>query len=111
MYIFLLSNILLYYIFNKTLTALNLNYTEFLTKKYLILYLLVLYSFIFYRSYVFLPIIILSIIITLRVVENHPLYSFPMENSTMSLTFFGFLNYYIVYNIIKNTLLILTLLV
>jgi hypothetical protein len=111
MYIFLLSNILLYYIFNKTLTALNLNYTEFLTKKYLVLYFFVLYSFIFYRSYALIPIIILSIIITLRVVENHPLYSFPMDNSALNLTFFGFLNYYIVFSIIKNSLLVLTLLV
>ena len=108
MYILILTNFILVYVFLKTLSAIKLDYREFFEIKYLIYYAMLFYLFIFYKSFLYFPILFLSIIITLRVIENHPMYRFPIENSKQMLLFFGLLNCNIVFNIIKLTLLIAT---
>jgi len=106
MYILILTNFILVYVFSKTLSAIKLDYKEFLKNEYLVYYGMLIYLFLFYKSYLYFPILFLSVIITLKVIENHPMYRFPIENSNQMLVIFGLLNCNIVFNILKLTFII-----
>lgn len=108
MYILILTNFILIYVFSKTLSAIKLDYKEFLKTQYLVYYAMLLYLFFFYKSYLYFPFLFLSIIVTLKVIESHPMYRFPLEDSNQMLIIFGLLNCNIVFNILKLSFIILS---